>query len=101
MLGGAAAPPERPLYLSDRSALLTRKIPVGHERVRSEIAIVFGGEESRDDTLTLNLTSVVFDSNPKNTDWPPLTSPHSCTDPALCRTIPTVGEASTIFICEI
>jgi hypothetical protein len=40
---------------------------VGHECVRSEIAIVFGGEESLDDRLTLNLTSVVFDSNPQNT----------------------------------
>ena len=89
MLGGAAAPPGTPLYVSDRSALLTRKIRVGHECVRSEIAIVFGGEGSQNDTLTLNLTSVVFDSNPKNTDGPPLTSSHSCTDPALCRTIPT------------
>lgn len=64
MLGGAAAPLERPLYVSDRSALLTRKIRVGHECVRPEIVIVFGGERSRDDTLTLNLTSVGFRREP-------------------------------------
>jgi hypothetical protein len=44
MLGGAAAPREHPPCNSDRSALLTRKIRVGHECVRLEIAIVFGGE---------------------------------------------------------
>jgi hypothetical protein len=41
---------------------------VGHECVRSEIAIVFGGEESRDGTLTLNLISIVFDTIPQNTE---------------------------------
>jgi hypothetical protein len=74
MLRGAAAPPGTPLYVSDRSALLTRKIRVGHECVRSEIATVFGGEGSQDDTLTLNLTLVVFDTNPQSTDKRPLTS---------------------------
>ena len=49
-LGGAAAPRGTPLYNSDRSALLTRKIRVGHECVHSKFAIVFGGEESRDDS---------------------------------------------------
>jgi hypothetical protein len=57
MLGGAAGAAGTPPYVSDRSALLIRKIPVGHECVRLEIAIVFGGEESRDDRLTLTLTS--------------------------------------------
>jgi hypothetical protein len=44
MLGGAAAPREHPPCSSDRSALLTRKIRVGHECVRLEIAMVFGAE---------------------------------------------------------
>jgi hypothetical protein len=47
MLGGAAGAAGNALLRSDRSALLTRKIRVGHECVRSEIAIVLGGEESR------------------------------------------------------
>jgi hypothetical protein len=38
MLGGAAAPRGTPLFNSDRSALLTRKIRVGHECVHSEIS---------------------------------------------------------------
>jgi hypothetical protein len=38
---------------------------VGHECVGSEIAIVFGGEESRDDTLTLNLNIGCFRLEPQ------------------------------------
>jgi hypothetical protein len=47
MLGGAAGAAGTPHYVSVRSALLTRKIRVGHECVGLEIAIVFGGEEAK------------------------------------------------------
>lgn len=63
ILGDAAAPRQRPYCFRCRSALLTHKIRAGHECVRSDIAIVFEGEESSGDALKLSLTSAAFDVN--------------------------------------
>jgi hypothetical protein len=63
ILGDAAAPRQRPYRFRCRSALLTHKIRAGHECVRSDIAIVFEGEESSGDALKLSLTSAAFDVN--------------------------------------
>jgi hypothetical protein len=75
ILGRRSAPP--PFMSRDKSTSLVHKVQAGHKCVRSQIAIVFGGEESSRDSRKLSLTSVVFDPETPNTDHI-LPEPHRC-----------------------